>query len=96
MGCIELLPSTSAVEVIESEPSFCVCVFIQHSHGRTVLPMTLIFGMRVDIYLSWAGNVGQGRRSKVKVTRLENVIFRLLLKGIRPRHIMNLCASLNP
>ena len=30
-------------------PSVCVC---QHSHGRTVRPMTLIFGMGVDLDLS--------------------------------------------
>ncbi len=43
--------------------------------------MTLIFGMGVDLDLRQVGIVGQGRRSKVKVTRSENVISRLLLEG---------------
>ncbi len=43
--------------------------------------MTLIFGMGVDLGLRQAGNVGQGRRSKVKVTGSKNVISRLLPEG---------------
>ena len=33
----------------------------------TVWPLTLIFGMRVDLDLGYPGIVSQGRRSKVKV-----------------------------
>ncbi len=38
----------------------------QHSYGWTVWPMTLIFGMRVDLDLGWAGILSQGRRSKLR------------------------------
>ena len=45
------LPPASAVEVIESELSFCVSV-CEHSHGGTVWPTTLIFDMIVGLDFS--------------------------------------------
>ena len=75
LACIILsLPPASVVEVIESDRCvwFCVCVCVcvcVHSHDWTVWPMTLIFGMWVELDLRQVGIVGQGHRSKVKVTR---------------------------
>ena len=50
---ILFLPPMSAIEVIESEPSFRLCV-CEHSHGKKPLDlsMTLIFGMVVEFDLS--------------------------------------------
>ncbi len=45
-----------------------VCQFVcPTSPAWTVWPLTLIFCTRVDLDLGYAGIVGQGRRSKVKV-----------------------------
>ena len=86
---LPFLPPASAVEVIESEPSCCVCFCLsvgEHSHSQTVEPTTSIFGMGVD--LDYTGIAGQGHRSKVKVKRSENVISRLLPE--RNSHVKSL------
>ena len=48
------------------------------SHGWTVWPLILIFGMGVDLDLGWVGIVGQGRRWKVKVKCQNCVLISLL------------------
>ncbi len=72
-------------------PSFCpivrLCVCLS-SPAWTVWPLTLNFGMRVDLDLDLAGIVGQGCRSKVKV-KCSKSFFTLLLVAfylnLRPR-----------
>ncbi len=52
---LAFLPPASAVEVIESEPSFRESVSLwicEHSHDQTIWPMTLIFGMGIDLDLT--------------------------------------------
>ncbi len=58
--------------------SVCVSVCLsvsEHSHGRTVWPSIMKFGVSTDLNNLLAKFDGQGHRSKVKVTMLENMIF---------------------
>jgi len=49
-------------------PCVCMCIRLLLAHScLNRLTLTLIFGMRVDLDLGYAGIVGQDRRSKVKV-----------------------------
>ena len=76
-----LFPPASAVEVIKSVPSVClcicasVCVFVcQRSHGWMVWHADPEFGgMYIDHHSDEFE--GQGLRSKVKVIRWKNMIF---------------------
>ena len=62
------------------EVFLCVCV-CPHSHDRALWPMTLILVWALTLTLARFWIVGQGSRSKVKVTGSENVISRLLPEG---------------
>ena len=55
-------------------PSVCLSVS-EHSHGWTDGPTILNFGTGIDLNKISTKFDGQGHRSKVKVTRLKNVIF---------------------
>ncbi len=54
-----------------------VCPSVCQSTLSRLNPLTLIFGMRVDLDLGYSGIVGQGRRSKVKV----KVCFKVMGQG---------------
>ena len=68
------LSPVSAVKVIESVPSVCLCMS-QRSHGWTVGPMDLKFGMGMNLDNILDELKGRGHRSKFKDTILKNVIF---------------------
>ncbi len=72
------LPPASAVEVIKTEASVCVCVLVcEHSHGWTNWRTVTKFGTGVDLDNISEEFNGQGRRSKVKVIQLKNVVLEL-------------------
>ncbi len=82
------LPPASAVEVIESVPCFRLSIFpsfrlsvCECSHGWTIWRTDPKIGIRVDLDEISAKFDSQGHRSKVKVTRLENVISRVFWSG---------------
>ncbi len=76
---LSLLPPASAVEVIKTEPSVCVCVSVcEHSHGWTNWGMVTKFGTEIDLDDLSAEFDGQGHRSKIKVIQLTTVIFGFL------------------
>ncbi len=72
----EFLPPVSAVEFIKTEPSLCVCVCVcECSHDWMGWRTITKFCTAIDLEdLSDEFN-GQGRRSKVKVIQLKNVIL---------------------
>ena len=74
-----LLPPASPVEVIDrSRVSMCLCVHVsvsQRSQRQTVWHTDAKIGIRFNIDHILDEFDGQGHRSKVKVTRLENVIL---------------------
>ena len=75
--CFLLLPPASAVEVIESVPSVCVSVcpcVSYHSCGWTDWDIGLKFGVGICLDNISDDFIGQGQRSKFKVTKLGNVI----------------------
>ncbi len=67
-----MLPLASAVKVIEPVPSVCVSVCASVS---ALTATNLKFYIEMNLDNIFGEFDGQGHRSKVKVTSLENVIF---------------------